>query len=79
MFRNANFSTVAGSFYLAVYCVLLLFQNTREYALVMFLFSPPLIGWIVYTVLKYGKFKGNDLADDEFGYQDKSKDDLGVF
>jgi hypothetical protein len=34
---------------------------------------------MVYTVLKHGKYDGPELGDDEFGYCDKNKDELGVF
>lgn len=65
--------------YLLVYCVLLQFNHTRNFGIGMFLFSPVLMGWTAYTVLKYGKYNGPELGDEEFGYQDKVKDDLGVF
>jgi len=35
--------------------------------------------WTIYTVLKYGKYNGSELGDEEFGYKDKAKDDLRVF
>ena len=42
--------------------------------------GPLLIVWMVYSVLKFGKYKGTDLKEnEEWGYADKSKDDLGVF
>lgn len=64
--------------YLAVYCTLIQFDASRNYGLMMLLCSPVFIVWMVVTVLKYGKYKGRELGDDEFGYQDKSKDELGV-
>ena len=65
--------------YLLVYGVLLQFNNTREFGIWMFLFSPILMGWTAYTVLKYGKYNGPELGEEEFGYTDKAKDELGVF
>ena len=65
--------------YLIVYIILMHFETTVEYAIVMSLFSPLLICWMVYSVLRHGKYNGPELGDDEFGYQDKTKDDLGVF
>lgn len=61
--------------YLLVYCVLLQFNNTHIFGLWMFLLSPILMAWTVYTVLKYGKYNGPELGDKEFGYQDKAKDE----
>jgi hypothetical protein len=45
----------------------------------MFLVSPFLLIWMVVTVLKSGKYEGPELGENEFGYQDKNKDDLGIF
>ena len=79
MLRNDIFAVSFVSIYLFIYCELLQFENTQIYGFVMLLFSPFLICWMVYTVLKHGKYNGPELGDEEFGYQDKSKDELGVF
>lgn len=63
---------------LVLYIVLLQFEKTHKYAVYMLLFSPVLVVWLVYTVLKSGMYKGPELGDDEFGYQDRSKDDLRI-
>ena len=65
--------------YLVVYCVFLQFQNTEIIGRMMFLFSPILVCWMIYTLLKQGKYNGPELGDEEFGYQDKAKNELGVF
>jgi hypothetical protein len=65
--------------YLIFYIALLQNENTRGYALLMLAFSPLLIIGMAYVVLKYGKYDGPELGNDEFGYQDKDKDDLGIF
>jgi len=67
------------TFYLIVYCVLLQFEQTRDYAVWMFLFSPFLLGGMIYVLLKYGRYNGSELGDNEFGYQDKRSEELGVF
>ena len=72
-------SVSLATFYLFIYWELLQFENTRDYAIVMFLFSPLVILWMVFTVLKNGKYNGPELEDEEFGYQDKGKDELGMF
>jgi hypothetical protein len=36
--------------------------------------------WMVYVVLKYGKFDNKELeADEEWGYCDRSRESLGTF
>jgi hypothetical protein len=79
MLRNAYFSAGLASLYLVIYCVLLQLEKTRDYAVIMFLFAPFVICWMVYTVLKYDTYKGKGLTEEEFGYQDKNKSDLGMF
>lgn len=79
MLRNGIFSVYLVTFYLLVYIILLQFETTVSYAIIMLLFSPLLICWMVYSVLKDDKYNGTELGDDEFGYQDKTKADLGVF
>lgn len=79
MLRNDTFSVVFVTLYVFIYCVLLQFDSTLSFAIGMLFFSPFLIFWMIYTILKYGKYNGKGLGNDEFGYQDKNKDDLGVF
>jgi hypothetical protein len=79
MLRNDNFSIGLVTFYLLIYYEMMLFEATTGYAMVMLLLSPLLLCWMVFTVLKYGKDKSIELGDDEFGYQDKRKEELGVF
>jgi len=66
------------TFYLIVYIILLHFETTADYAIIMSLFSPLLICWMVYSVLRHGKYDGPELGDEEFGYRDKKKNDLGI-
>lgn len=65
--------------YLLCYCVLLQYETTKPIALVMLGLAPFILVWMVYTVLKFGKYSGPELGKEEFGYQDKNKDDLGLF
>jgi hypothetical protein len=73
MWRNDVFSIGLISFYLFAYCTLLQFESTIIYAMAMLLCSPLLICWMVFTVLKFGKYNGAELEGDEFGYQDKKR------
>ena len=70
---------VVASLYLLCYCILLQFERTRTLAFIMFGCAPFLLAWMTYTVLKKGKYTGPELGENEFGYADKNKDELGMF
>jgi hypothetical protein len=72
-------AVLTGTLYLICYCVLLHFESTKPIALVMLGLAPIILVWMVYTVLKHGKYSGPELGKDEFGYADKTKDELGIF
>lgn len=63
--------------YLVAYCIML--QVQPAIGRFMFIFSPLVVIWMVYAVLKYAEYKGRELGEDEFGYQDKKKEELGIF
>lgn len=72
MLRNSTFSIIAVTAYLLVYCVLLQIERTQSIAVLMFIISPAPLIWMVYTILKYGKYNGRELAEnEEYGYQDR--------
>jgi hypothetical protein len=73
MLRNDIFAVgfVTTHFFISV--VLLQFENSRALGLVMSLFSPFFLCWMVYTILRFGKYAGPDLGKDEYGYQDRPK------
>ncbi|UPK68553.1 hypothetical protein [Chitinophaga filiformis] len=72
MLTNSTFSVIAVTVYLLVYCILLQIEHTQWIAVYMFIVSPFLVVWMVYTVLKYGVYTGRELAEDEeYGYQDR--------
>jgi len=72
MLANSTFSVITVTVYLLLYCILLQIEYTQWLAVYMFLLSPVLVIWMVYTVLKYGVYKGRELAEDEeYGYQDR--------
>ncbi len=72
MLTNSTFSVITVTVYLLLYCILLQIEHTQWLAVYMFLLSPVLVIWMVYTVLKYGVYKGRELAEDEeYGYQDR--------
>lgn len=78
-FSKDIFSVVLVSVFLLLYCILLHFENTLTIALGMLMLSPFLVIWMVLTVLVDGKYEGPELGEEEFGYLDKKKEDLGTF
>ncbi len=79
MLKNATFAAVFVTTYLVAYTILAQFDRTFQLAFAMFLFGPLLILWMVYSVLKFGKYSGKDLNGNEYGYQDKENASPGAF
>lgn len=82
MLRNPIFAAVAATGYLLVYCLFLAIENAdlRHLAFTMFYFSPVIMIWLTYTVIRYGKYEGGDLKEgEEFGYSDRVGHNLGTF
>jgi hypothetical protein len=77
--RNDKVSIALVTLYFVIYLALLQFEATQSYGFLMLSVAPLLLGWMVYTILKYGKYSGRELGNEEFGYQDKSKDQLDTF
>ncbi|MBS1600859.1 MAG: hypothetical protein JST75_21745 [Bacteroidetes bacterium] len=69
--RSSYFTTFFATVYLVIYCVMLQFESLQYYAVCMFFFSPVVVGLMIFTVIRYGKYNGPELDDREFGYQDK--------
>ncbi len=67
--------TVSGI--LLVYCVLIFTHSAINIAYTIFAASPLLMAWMVYAVIRKGKYAGKELdPDEEWGYADKRKDEL---
>ncbi|MFN8346889.1 MAG: hypothetical protein U0X91_17945 [Spirosomataceae bacterium] len=79
MMSKDVFSAAFVTAYLVIYCELLQFESTKGIAILMFLLSPFLVVWMVYTVLKHGRYDGKELGDEEFGYQDMDTEELKRF
>ena len=71
MIRNDLFAVYFVSFYLLVYVILLHIASAVGFAFMMFALSPFFVLWMVYTVLRHGKYTGPELGNKEFGYQDR--------
>lgn len=78
MTPRVSFSVVGVSLYLLTFLIFV-FTEQSTIASWMFVFSPVLIIWMVYTVIRYGQYTGPDLDDEEWGYEDRDKDDIGIF
>jgi len=78
MFRKPIFAVITISIILILYCVLLNTNAPRSLSYFIFSISPFLLVWLVYTVLRFGTYTGKELDEEEWGYQDKSKDELWV-
>ena len=67
--RGPLFPVSLVSIYLLVYATLALFGQHPNWVLLMFLFSPALVIWMVYSVLRNGKPSGKTF--DEHFYEDR--------
>src|SRR5438034_2400869 len=80
MLRKPAFATIIVTAYLLLYYVLFHAGASENIIMGMFMASPVLVIWLAVTILKYGKFTGTDLPEnEEWGYQDRDKDSLGTF
>ena len=80
MIRKPSFAVAVVSVILVVYCVFIGFHIFLPVAFFIFAASPFLLIWLMYTIIRLGVFDGRELrADEEWGYQDKSKSELDVF
>lgn len=80
MLRKSSFSIAATSLYLLAYIIVLHTSGSLPFMLLMLAFSPVLMVWMVYLILKYGVYSSRELEDgEEWGYEDRKKEDLGIF
>lgn len=74
MFRHPIFAAWFVSIYLLVYTLLLAtgFKTLWAIAEAMLLFSPLLVVWLAYSIIRNGQFDGRELKEgEEFGYGDR--------
>ena len=66
--------------YLITYVILFVTGFSVTIAMYMFLTSPILLVWMVYSILTDEQYEYPDLGDnEEWGYRDKAKSELGIF
>ncbi|MFI5187257.1 MAG: hypothetical protein ACHQF0_11060 [Chitinophagales bacterium] len=79
MLRKPGFAVAAVSIILLVYCVLINFNISLPLVYFIFCISPFLLIWMAYSVIRHGNYKGKELnEDEEWGYQDRNRDELDV-
>jgi len=77
MLKKPGVAVAVVSAVLLCYCVLINFDSTVQFAYIIFGISPFLVLWMAYCILRYDKFEGRELAEDEeWRYADKNKDEL---
>lgn len=77
MLRKPNIAVIVTSIILVIYCLLL--GSNSPIAYFIFTISPFLVLWMAYTVIRFGVFKAKELREnEEWGYADKDKEELGV-
>jgi len=80
IWQNHRFATIFVTTYLVIYTLLHQSGASLKVLGAMFLASPFLVIWMAYTIIRYAPYNGKDLKEDEeWGYADKDKDELGVF
>jgi len=79
MIKKPFFAVAAVTVVLLIYCILIGFNISLPVAYLIFGISPILITWLVYTIIRFGKNKGKEFdTGEEWGYQDRTKQDLDI-
>jgi hypothetical protein len=79
MLRKPALAVITVSLVLVVFCVAINTDSLLPLAYIIFGISPFLLIWLTYTVIRFGVYDGKELEEnEEWGYQDKNKDELSV-
>ena len=79
MFKKPALAVTFGSVYILLYCICLQYEKRLNIAFLLFSLFPVIIIWVTLTIIKFSQYKGRELNGEEWGYQDKQKEDLGRF
>lgn len=80
MNRNANISVVIVTGLLLLYVILLVTGWSPPLTGIIFFLSPLFVIWMAYRIIRYDTYHGKELEEnEEWGYADKNKDELGMF
>lgn len=78
--KKYQFAITVATVYLLIYVWLIQIDFNHAFIFLLFSLSPVVLIYMVYQILKNGKYNGPSLAPDEsFGYQDVDKNKLGAF
>ncbi len=73
MNRYEKIPIIVVSLLLIFYSTLIFLNEWLLLVYMIFIVSPFLIGWLVYSTIRYEEYKGRELEkDEEWGYADKS-------
>jgi len=79
MIKKPLYVVVVVSIILLIYCILVGFNISLPVVYFIFSISPFLLAWLAYTVIRFGIYNGKEFqADEEWGYQDRNKEDTDV-
>ena len=75
--NRSTFAIIFSSLYLLLFLVAVqLGYSTLTW--ILFLFSPLNILYLAYSVIRYGKYTGKELKENqEWGYEDRNRDEIG--
>jgi hypothetical protein len=72
MLKHYSIVTAFATIYLLVYVVLLQLNWASNVTWAMFFLSPVLLVSLAYSIIRYGKYSGRELNEDqEWGYSDR--------
>ncbi len=71
MVKTPTFAILTVTVYLVFFAVITRLHPVLPLLLVMYAASPLLVIWMVYTVIRYGRYNGKELREgQEWGYED---------
>ena len=74
MLRSPAFAATFATVYLVLYTDFLLTGASELLVNILFALSPFVVVWMAVTIMKYGKYDGAELGEnEEWGYQDVNK------
>lgn len=80
MLKKPSFAVVVTTICVILYNILPEFPSAANIAVFIFIASPFLMGWMVYIILRHGKYDGKEFSEnEEWGYQDRNRDQLNIF
>lgn len=77
--KRSTITALLATVYLLLYCICLQLGPWRNIGIGLYLFSPVVVVALAITIVKDGKYTGPFLDNEEFGYQDKDRSELGMF